>query len=83
LEREQARLRRQIRHQRFWDGVANLPWLVLLRVALITAVIAFLVFLWSMRYTILNAILEFFIELLPVVLVIAAIVYLIRSIFRP
>jgi hypothetical protein len=83
LEREQARLRRQIRRQRFWDGVANLPWLVLLRVALIAAVIAFLVFLWSMRYTILNAILEFFIELLPVVLVIAAIVYLIRSIFRP
>lgn len=69
-----------------WHSFLNfmymVPWRTVFRVLLILAAIWGVVTIWNMRFVILDAILEFIFALLPTVLLIGAIVWLIRSLFK-
>lgn len=82
LERQQRRLDRQYRRAAFWNRLSSLRWGTLSRVVVVVLVVVAAIGLWTMRYTILNSILELIIALLPIALIIGGIWMLLRSIFR-
>ena len=82
IERQQRRLERQYRRAAFWDRLSSFRWGSVFRVVVFVLVVLAAIGLWNMRYTILNAVLDLVIGILPVVLLIWGIWLLIRSIFR-
>ena len=72
--------------RRFFEGLGNflavVPWRAVFRIVLIVIVCVALYSLWQMREAILASILSFIASLIPVVLIIAVIVWIFRSIFR-
>lgn len=70
----------------FFNGLgrflAAVPWRVIFYIALAVGVIFGLYSLWQMRFAILESILSFIVALLPLGLIVAGIVALIRSMFR-
>lgn len=82
IERQQRRLERQYRRAAFWDRLSSFRWGSVFRVVVFVLVVLAAIGLWSMRYTILNSVLDLVIGILPVVLLIWGIWLLIRSIFR-
>jgi hypothetical protein len=72
--------------RRFFEGLGNflavVPWRAVFWIALIIIVCVVLYSLWQMREAILSAILDFFVSLIPAILIIAIIVWIFRRIFR-
>lgn len=59
-----------------------IPWRLVFTLLILVAVVGVVMTIWNMRYVIVNSILSFLIELIPIFLVIGGIVYLFKSIFR-
>lgn len=70
----------------FWHSLGSLmrmiPWRALFMLAIIGIAIGGIVTVWNMRDAILNSVLSFVVELMPLALIIGGIIYLIRSLFR-
>lgn len=59
-----------------------IPWRLVFIVLILGGVAGVVMTIWNMRYIIINSILGFFVELIPLFLIIGGIVYMIRSLFR-
>jgi hypothetical protein len=62
--------------------IRAIPWRLLFTVMILGVLAGGIMTIWNMRYAILNSVLGFAIELLPIVLLIGGIVYLLRAMFR-
>ena len=60
----------------------QIPWRALIYFALFVAVISIIVGIWNMRFAILDSVVGFLGSLMPIAIIIIAIIYLVRSIFR-
>ncbi|MDD6032940.1 MAG: hypothetical protein PUC47_05565 [Oscillospiraceae bacterium] len=63
-----------------WPQAFN--WGLFWRIMMVVGVVLFLMYVWSQRFVIANAILNLFIALIPGILIIWVIIWLIRSLFR-
>lgn len=63
-------------------SIPPVPWGRIFRIAPVVCLIGFLIFLWQMRFAIAATIWELISALMPSIITIAAIIWLIRSIFR-
>lgn len=59
-----------------------IPWRAVFLLVIIGLFIGGIMTLWSLRYEIVNAVLGFAVELMPLALIIGGIYYLVRSVFR-
>lgn len=59
-----------------------IPWRLVFTLLILAAVGGVVMTIWNMRYVIISSILGFLIDLIPIFLIIGAIAYLIKSIFR-
>lgn len=59
-----------------------IPWRLVFILLILAGIVGVVMTIWNMRYVIVNSLLGFLIELIPVFLIIGGIVYLIKSIFR-
>lgn len=82
LERQRRQINRRYRHTDFLNTLIQIPWGVIFRLLLIVLIACIIIGIWQMRFIIVSSILEFLISLLPIVFLIGAIVYILRSIFR-
>lgn len=82
LARERRRLERSYRRGEFFHALLHFNWRTLFRVLFVLAIVAAIIFVWNMRYVILNSILDFLISLVPIILVIAIFWNLIKSLFK-
>lgn len=82
LEEQQRRIQRDYNRIAFSNFLHNIPWRAVFRVISIISVIVFLIFIWQMRYVILESIMNFLISLIPLALVIGIFWYLIKSFFK-
>lgn len=62
--------------------IRSIPWRLVFTLLILVGVVGVVITIWSMRYVIVNSILSFFVELIPVFLIIGGIVYMIKAIFR-
>ena len=82
LERQRRQLERSYRRSEFFHALASFNWHTFFRVLFVLAIIAAIIFVWNMRYVILNSVLDFLISLVPIILVIAIFWNLIKSLFK-
>lgn len=62
--------------------VRAIPWRLVFTLLVLAGIVGVVMTIWNMRYVIVNSILSFFIELIPIFLIIGGIVYMIKAIFR-
>ena len=82
LERQRRQINRRYRHTDFLNTLIQIPWGVIFRLLLIVLIACVIIGIWQMRFIIVSSILNFLISLLPIVFLIGAIAYILRSIFR-
>ncbi len=78
IERRQRRLQRRANVENFFYGVSRIPWSGFFHALPLIGIIVLLITIYVMRYTILSMI----VEMIPILIMIGAIFYMIRSIFR-
>lgn len=66
----------------FWNFLSLIPWRAVFTLVVIGLIVGVVMTIWNMRYAIVSAVLNFVIELIPIVLILGGIVYLIRALFR-
>ena len=82
MSEEEKIIQRELRRQSFLNFVSNINWRTLFRVILFICIVVFAIVIWKMRYVILQSILSFLYSLIPIIIIIAIIVYIIREMFR-
>lgn len=82
LEAQQRRLQREYNRLALTNALISIPWRVVLRVIGAIAVFVFLFTLWHMRFAILEAVLNFLLALVPVMLIAAIFWYMIKAFFK-
>ena len=82
LEAQQRRLQREYNRLALTNALISIPWRVVLRAIGAIAVFVFLLTLWHMRFAILEAVLNFLLALVPVMLIAAIFWYMIKAFFK-
>lgn len=82
LERQRQRAERQYRRRAALNSILNIRWRAVFRIIMIILIVVAGITVWNMRYVIFNSIIDFFISLLPIILIIWIMWYLIRSFFQ-
>lgn len=62
--------------------IRAIPWRFVFTLLILAGVAGVVMTIWNMRYVIVNSILSFLVELVPVFLIIGGIVYMIKAIFK-
>ena len=82
LEAQQRRLQREYNRLALSNFLISIPWRAVFRAISAIAVFVFLLTLWHMRFVILEAVLNFLLALVPVVLIAAIFWYMIKAFFK-
>lgn len=82
LDRQLRRLNRRQRLAGLQDFFSNLRAGTVFRILFIIAIIVCVIVIWNLRYVILDSIVQFLTQLIPIVLVIGILVYIIKSFFK-
>ena len=82
LEAQQRRLQREYNRLALTNALISIPWRAVFRAIGAIAVFVFLLTLWHMRFAILEAVLNFLLALVPVVLIAAVFWYMIKAFFQ-
>lgn len=82
IERQQRRIRNNYRRLAIMNFFSNINWRTVFRIIIIVAVVLGLLTIWKMRYIILNSVLNFFIALIPLIIIIWIIVSIFKSLFK-
>ncbi len=82
IERQQRRIRNNYRRLAIMNFFSNINWRTVFRIIFIIAVVLGLLTIWKMRYIILDSVLNFFIALIPLIIIIWIIVSIFKSLFK-
>ena len=82
IERQQRRIRNNYRRLAIMNFFSNINWRTVFRIIVIIAVVLGLLTIWKMRYIILDSVLNFFIALIPLIIIIWIIVSIFKSLFK-
>lgn len=82
IERQQRRIRRNYRRLAIINFISSINWRVIFRIIFAIVVMFGLWTLWKMRYVLLNSVLDFFIALIPLIIIIWIVVSIFRSFFK-
>lgn len=82
IERQQRRIRNNYRRLAIMNFFSNISWRIVFRIIVIVAVVLGLLTIWKMRYIILDSVLNFFIALIPLIIIIWIIVSIFKSLFK-
>lgn len=62
--------------------IRAIPWRLVFTLVILSGIVGVVMTIWNMRYVIVNSILGFLVELIPIFLIIGGIVYMIKAIFK-
>lgn len=82
IEQQQRRIRNNYRRLAILNFFSSINWRVIFRIIFAIAVMFGLWTVWKMRYVLLNSIYNFFIALIPLIIIIWIIVLIFRSFFK-
>lgn len=82
IERQQRRIRNNYRRLAIIHFFSNINWRIVFRIIIIAAVILGLLTIWKIRYIILYSVLNFFIALIPPIIIVWIIVSIFKSLFK-
>ncbi len=82
MERLQQRIRNNYRRIALLNFISNIQWGAVFRILVIIGIIVCALTIWNMRYLIINAIIDFLLSLIPIIILIWVIVYVIKSLFK-
>jgi hypothetical protein len=82
IERQQRRIRNNYRRLAIMNFFSNINWRIVFRIIIAVAVVFGVLTIWKMRYIILDSILNFFIALIPIIIIIWIIIWIFKSLFK-
>ncbi len=82
LEEQQRRIQRDYNRLAIMNFISNIRWRNVFRFLFILGIVVLLIVIWNMRYIIIESITNFLISLIPIIIIIAILWYLIKSLFK-
>lgn len=82
IEHQQRRIRNNYRQLAIINFLSNINWIIVFRIIVIIALVLGLLTIWKIRYVILDSVLNFFISLIPLIIIIWAIILIFKSLFK-
>lgn len=82
IERQRKRIKNMQRRNTIMNFFSNIDWGIIFRIIFVLILIILILTIWSLRYVILDSILNFLIALIPPLLFILIIISIIKSFFK-